>query len=118
MGILRLRGGLKRRRTMLRLGLLKSGAVALSILLAAGTAFAASDGTVGANSTGTSDISVTIPKLIRARSFSDYTTASYAGTGDINQNDDLNISANYSGTYKVKATSSTGSFVISDGSQT
>lgn len=99
-------------------GLKVLGLACVSALLSTSMAFAATDGTVGATSTGTSVISVTIPKLIRARSFSDFTTASYSGTGDINQNDDLNISKNYTGTYKVKATATGGAFALDSGSQT
>jgi hypothetical protein len=81
---------------------------------------AATDGTVGATSTGTSTISVTIPKLIRIRSMADFTTASYSGTGDIDQNDDVNVSSNYTGTYQVTGTGSgaANAFTITDGSQT
>lgn len=89
-----------------------------SVALLSSSAYAATDGTVGTTSTGTALIQVVIPKLIRARSFADFTTASYPGTGDINQNDDLNVSKNYTGTYKVKATASGGAFTLTDGSQT
>lgn len=84
------------------------------------TGYGASDGTVGATSTGSAVISVTIPKLIRARSFADYSFGSYAGTGDLNGNDDLNISSNYTGTYQVTATGSgaASAFTITDGTAT
>ena len=85
--------------------------------------FAASDGSVGTTSTGTTVISATIPKLIRARSFADFNLGSYSGTGDVNANDDLNISTNYgtsARTYTVRATGSgaASAFTITDGTQT
>lgn len=90
------------------------------VALLATDAVAATDGTVGATSTGTSTISVTIPKLIRIRSMSDFTTGSYSGTGDIDQDDDVNVSVNYTGTYQVTGTGSgaASAFTITDGSST
>ncbi len=90
------------------------------ILITTSYALAATDGSVGATSTGTSTISLTIPKLIRARSFSDFSLGTYSGTGDLNANDDLNISTNYTGTYRVTATGSgaASAFTITNGTQT
>lgn len=89
-------------------------------LFFANSVFAASDGAIGTTSTGTSVITVTIPKLIRARSFADFAFGSYAGTGDLNSNDDLNISTNYgtaARTYRLTATGSgvASAFTITDG---
>ena len=96
------------------------GVLALCLLPA--NAMAASDGTIGTTSTGTAVISVTIPKLIRARSFSDFNmSASYPGTGDLNANDDLNISTNYATAgYRLTGTGTGASsaFTVTDGTQT
>lgn len=91
-----------------------------ALVISSATANAATDGAIGGNSTGTTDVSITVPKLIRARSFADYTTGTYPGAGDINQNDDLNISKNYTGTYRVTPSGSGagGAFTITNGAQT
>ncbi len=91
-----------------------------ALLFLANNATAASDGAIGTTSTGTSVITVTIPKLIRARSFADFAFGSYTGVGDLNMNDDLNISTNYgtaARTYRVTATGSgtASAFTITDG---
>lgn len=87
------------------------------------SAMAATDGTIGTTSTGTANISLTIPKLIRARSFADFSLGTYTGTGDLDGNDDLNISTNYgtgTRTYQVTPAGSgaAGAFTITDGSET
>lgn len=84
------------------------------------TAYSATDGTEGATSTGSSVISVTIPKLIVASSFADFAFGSYGGVGDLNSNDDLVVSGNYLGTYQVTASGSgvASAFTITDGLQT
>lgn len=87
------------------------------------TAFAANDGSIGTTSTGTSSISLTIPKLIKARGFSDFNLGTYTGVGDLAANKDLNVAVNY-GTanrkYSVRATGSgtTGSFTVTNGNGT
>lgn len=101
--------------------ILKFAAAALLTVASASTAMAASDGNPGTTSTGTSVISVTLPQLIRIRQVSDHAFGSYAGTGDLNSNDTLNISMNYaSGGYSVTGTGSgaASAFTITNGSQT
>lgn len=74
-----------------------------------GLVFAASDGTVGATSTGTASVLMTIPKLIRARNFANFAFGNYVGSGDLNGNDNLRISTNYgtaTRTYRVTASGS------------
>lgn len=56
--------------------------------------FAASDGTVGATSTGTSDITLTIPEYVIVRNMNDFALGSWNGTGAIDSNDDINIAGN------------------------
>ena len=93
----------------------------LALLALSSQAFAATDGSVGATSTGTSTITVTIPKLIRVRSMADYAFGTYTGAGDIQSNDDLNISVNYATAgYKVKGTGNgtSSAFTVTDGTQT
>lgn len=80
-------------------------------------ALGASDGSEGATSTGSSDISVTIPKLIVATGFADFAFGSYGGSGDLNSNDDLIVSGNYTGTYQVTISGdgAASAFTLSDG---
>lgn len=95
--------------------------VSFFIFLLPSYALAATDGTLGTTSTGTTSITVTIPKLIRARSFSDFSLGTYSGAGDVTGNDDLNISINYvPGTYRVTASGSgaASAFTITDGTNT
>lgn len=97
-------------------------AVGLGLIMSSAV-FGASDGVIGTTSTGSSDISVTLPKLILARSFANFSLGSYSGLGDLNANDDLNISTNYGSgaqTYQVTpaGTGVAGAFTVTDGSQT
>ncbi len=89
-------------------------------LIMSSAVFGASDGVIGVTSTGSSDISLTLPQLILARSFADFSLGSYSGLGDLNGNDDLNISTNYSpGDYELTASGSGagGAFTLTDGSE-
>lgn len=83
-------------------------------------AFAATDGTVGTTSTGTSTVSLTIPKLVKIASMADFAFGTYAGTGALDSNDDVNIASNYTGTYRVTLTGSgaASAFTITNGTQT
>lgn len=97
--------------------------LALLLNLMPSNAHAATDGTLGTTSTGTANISVTIPKLIRARGFADFALGTYTGIGDLNGNDDLNISTNYgtaARTYRVTGTGSgaASAFTVTDGTNT
>ena len=74
--------------------LLKAVSITLLSGLLAAPAFAATQGTVGTTSTGRSDISVTVPKLVNITSVADFNFGSYSGVGDMNLNDDLCIGTN------------------------
>lgn len=80
---------------------------------------AASDGASSTTSTGSANLSVTIPKLIRARGFTDFTPSIYSGTGTRSASGNINVSTNYGTavrTYSIVATGSgaSGAFTISD----
>ena len=95
--------------------------IGLALLFLPATAMAASDGTLGATSTGTADISVTIPPLIQISNMADIAFGSYSGTGDLNGNQDVCIYTNLAaGTYVVTATGSgaANAFTVTDGSNT
>lgn len=88
--------------------------------LISASAFAATDGTVGTTSTGTSTVSLTIPKLVRITSMADFAFGTYTGTGALDSNDDVNVASNYTGTYQVVLTGSgaASAFTITNGTQT
>lgn len=95
----------------------------VSLMVPVCSTYAATDGSVGATSTGTSTLTVIIPKLIRIRNVADLNFGTYTGTGDLNQNDDVNISTNYgtaARTYRVTATGSgaASAFTVTDGTST
>lgn len=84
-------------------------------------AFAASDGTLGATSTGTSTITVTVPNLIRITGMADFSFGTYSGSGDMDQNDNVCVYTNKaSGTYRVTASGSGagGAFSVASGADT
>jgi len=90
-------------------------------IFAASDAMAATDGSVGPTSAGTADLSVTIPQLIRIRGLRDFTWNYTTGIGDLDDNEDINISANYAaGGYRVTGTGSgaANAFTVTDGSDT
>ncbi|MBL7661362.1 hypothetical protein JNK13_01290 [bacterium] len=92
-------------------------------LMSTTTALAATDGTVGATSTGTANITLTIPKLIKLVGLADFAFGTYTGTGDFNGNENVVVSTNYgtaARTYRIRATGSGASsaFTLTDGSQT
>lgn len=80
------------------------------------------DGSTGLTSTGSSNISVMIGKLIVARNFSDFAFGSYSfGSGDLNGNDDINIASTFTSiTYQVvlNGSGAGGAFTISNGTST
>jgi spore coat protein U-like protein len=67
--------------------------MSLSVLMNT-SAFAASDGSIGTTSTGTSTVSLTIPELIQITGMADFAFGSYSGTGNFDSNDNVTISGN------------------------
>ena len=90
------------------------------VTLGASAAYAATQGTLGATSTGTADITVTISEQYRISSLQDYTFGTYAGTGDLTSNDDVCVYHNGDGLYTVTATGSgaANAFTVTNGSNT
>lgn len=83
--------------------------------------FAATDGQVGATSTGSANISLTLPKLIRIRNMADVLFPSYSGAGDLTFNKDITVSVNYpTGGYRITTTGSGASsaFTVAAGATT
>ena len=83
----------------------------------------AEDGTSGTSSSGTSAVSVDVPKLIKVSRFNNL-TRTYTGTGNLGRGDNISVATNYGtdGTrlYSVTLTGSGvgGAFTISNGTET
>ena len=93
----------------------------LFILLFPSFCFAASDGVASTNATGSANIDLSVPKLIKAIGFVDFTPSTYSGTGTRSASGNINVSTNYgtaARTYRVTATGSgiAGAFTTDDGS--
>lgn len=100
-------------------------AVALAALMFGTTSegFAATDGTVGATSTGTAEINVSIPQLIKISGLADLNFGTYSGSGDLDLNENVVVAGNDSSaspTYRVTASGSGASsaFTVSNGTET
>jgi len=98
----------------------KISAITLAAILSSVTplAYGASDGSLGATSTGTSVISVTVPNLIKISGMADIAFGTYSGTGDLNGNEDVCVYTNKaSGTYRVtgSGTGGGGAFTLQSG---
>jgi hypothetical protein len=78
-------------------------AIAAVATLAAGNAFPASQGTLGATSQGTLDITLTIDPLVQISALDDIPLGTYAGAGDMTGADDLCVYSNNGG-YDITAT--------------
>lgn len=81
-------------------------AIALATaLLLQGSAFAATQGSLGTTSTATAVITVVIPAQFRISSMNDLALGAYSGAA-MNGNDDLCVYTNGTGSYRVRATDS------------
>jgi len=70
----------------------------------AGLAYSATDGTVGATSTGSTTISITIPTLVRITDVQNLNLGTFTGSGDLVADDSVCIYTNLAAaTYKVTA---------------
>ncbi len=93
--------------------------IALATILGTFTcagAFAAADGDVGTTSTGTTDVQLVIPDLVRIYALSDIDLGTYSGMGTEAGNTEACIFRNGAGTYSVTATTNKGDFRLSSGS--
>lgn len=96
---------------MNRLNTIVSVLIFLSAWIAA-AAYAASDGTAGATSTGTSDVSLTINDRIQISSVADIALGAYSGSGALTGQSDYCVFRNGGDNYKINLTSSTGAFQV------
>jgi hypothetical protein len=79
----------------------------ITVVLGAGSLMAATDGTLGTTSTGTSVVTLTIPQFYRISGVADLSLGSYSGTGTMTGNDDLCVYSNGVTTYKIRMTDDT-----------
>ena len=89
---------------------MKRNLLKIAALLSLGVvspAFAATDGSVGPSSTGTSDLELIVPKMIQITGMGNL-SATYSPGSDVTMDHDIciytNLSSSESGTYKVVAT--------------
>lgn len=95
-------------------------AVGVAMLFAAGTASAVTaDGTQGATSTGTADISVTVASAIIIQNIASLTTT-WAGTGAIQLTDDICVGTNAATGYTITASGdgAASAFTLANGGTT
>lgn len=100
---------------------IKVSYLTLLCLTLGSTAFAATQGTLGETSTGSSDLSIEIPEFVRISDVGDLAFGSYGGSGDVNGNDDLCIYRNNpAATYFVTASGdgAASAFSMTDGTNT
>lgn len=97
---------------------LGQGIALASLLAAAGSAYSANDGSLGATSTGDLDVSVEIADRVQISGLNDIDFGAYAGSGDLNGGDAFCVYRNGTGAYSVTITSAEaagGSFRLSNG---
>ena len=75
-------------------------------------AFAASDGTAGATSTGTSDVSLTINDRVQITSVADIALGAYGGSGAMTGLSNYCVFRNGGDDYKLNLTADTGAFQV------
>jgi len=75
-------------------------------------AFAASDGTAGATSTGTSDVSLTINDRVQITSVADIALGAYGGSGAMTGQSNYCVFRNGGDNYKLNLTADTGAFQV------
>lgn len=77
--------------------------------------FAASDGTAGATSSGTSDVSLTINDRVQITSMADIALGAYGGSGALTGQSDYCVFRNGGDNYKLNLTSTGGVFQVVSG---
>ena len=95
------------------------GIALASLLAAAGTAYGATQGDLGATSTGSLDLEVVIPALVRVSNLSDVDFGSYDGEGDLSETQQICVYSNATDGYNLRAESvNVGGFALDSGSNT
>lgn len=91
--------------------------VAVSALFSA-QAMAATDGTVGVDSTASSDVSLSVADRVQISNVKDIAFGTYGGTGDLVENSSYCVYRNGGGDYQLTLTTIEGSFEVTDGTNT
>ena len=92
-----------------------SAAVFSIAALSAGNAFAVTaDGTLGASSTGTADVTLTIDEQFQISDMDAFAFGTFGGTGDFDANDDICVYSNGDGSYRVTITDDSGNVTPND----
>lgn len=86
--------------------------LALAAVLSSGHALAASDGTLGLDSTGTSDISLEIADRVQITSMADIALGAWGGSGDLVGASDFCVYRNGGDNYRLTLTADTGAFQV------
>lgn len=97
---------------------LGKGIALASLLAAAGTAYSANDGSLGATSTGDLDVRVDIADRVQISGLNDIDFGAYAGAGDLDGSDAFCVYRNGTGSYNVTISSAGadgGNFRLSNG---
>ncbi len=84
---------------------LGKGIALASLMAAAGTAYSATDGTLGATSTGSLDVRVEIADRVQISGLDDIDLGTYSGSGDLDGSDAFCVYRNGTGGYEVTISS-------------
>lgn len=83
---------------------IKTAAIASLLAVSANGLAATADGSFGATSTGTTDVTLTIDERFQISKMAAFSFGSWSGTGDLDANSDICIYHNGDGSYKVTVT--------------
>ncbi|XOV90064.1 MAG: hypothetical protein ACFHX7_09310 [Pseudomonadota bacterium] len=86
--------------------------IALSAALFAGQAMAATQGSLGVNSTGTTDISLEIANRVQISSVEDIALGAWGGSGNLTGATEFCVYRSGGDNYRLTLTTSTGSFSV------
>lgn len=101
--------------------ILAAGVILAATAMTSYHAIAASDGVLGATSTGTAVVTLTIPERFQISDMNDIALGSYGGAGDLTGNDDICVYHNGDGSYQVTITDNsalTVGFAVEDAANT
>ncbi len=97
---------------MNKLNKIAQGIALVASITAAGSALAASDGSLGDDSTGTTDISLTIVDKVQISNMKDIAIGTYGGTGDLTPSTSFCVYRNGGDDYKLTLSADTGAFQL------
>ncbi|HKI75446.1 MAG TPA: hypothetical protein VJ998_12405 [Pseudomonadales bacterium] len=86
--------------------------IAFAATLFAGNAMAATDGGLGANSTGTSDVTLSIADRVQVTDVHDIALGAYGGTGNMTGTSDFCVYRSGGDNYKLTVTTDNGAYAV------